>query len=49
MKMVAAAKYQVSERELKPARLYGVGAQGKFVFTYTKSSDELLLILSSPL
>ncbi len=28
MKMVSAAKYQISERELKPARTYGSGAQG---------------------
>lgn len=29
MKMVSAAKYQIAEKELKPARTYGVGAQGK--------------------
>ena len=31
MKMVAAAKYQIAERELKPARTYGSGAQGMSV------------------
>lgn len=30
MKMVSAAKYQIAERELKPARAYGEGAQGTF-------------------
>lgn len=30
MKMVSAAKYQIAERELNPARTYGVGAQGMF-------------------
>lgn len=30
MKMVSAAKFQLSERELKPARIYGVGAQGMY-------------------
>lgn len=29
MKMVAAAKYARAERELKPARVYGVGSLGK--------------------
>lgn len=29
MKMVSAAKYNRAERELKPARSYGGGAQGK--------------------
>ena len=29
MKMISAAKYAKAERELKPARSYGVGAQGK--------------------
>ena len=28
MKMVSAAKYQIAERELKPARSFGEGAQG---------------------
>ena len=28
MKMVSAAKFQLAERELKPARTYGEGAQG---------------------
>jgi len=28
-KMVSAAKYQIAERELKPARSYGEGARGK--------------------
>ena len=28
MKMVSAAKFQLAERELKPARSYGEGAQG---------------------
>lgn len=32
MKMVSAAKYQIAERELKPARTYGIGAQGKYIF-----------------
>ena len=31
MKMVSAAKFQMSERELKPARTYGVGAQGTWL------------------
>lgn len=29
MKMVSAAKYQIAERELKPARTYGIGAQSE--------------------
>ena len=29
MNMVSAAKYAKAERELKPARSYGLGAQGK--------------------
>lgn len=29
MKMVSAAKYQMADKELKPARIYGAGAQGK--------------------
>jgi len=29
MKMVAAAKYAKAERELRPARPFGQGAQGK--------------------
>lgn len=29
MKMVAAAKYARAERELKPARIYGLGSLGK--------------------
>ena len=29
MKMVSAAKYSQAERQLKPARTYGVAAQGK--------------------
>ncbi len=28
MKMVSAAKFRIAERELKPARAYGEGAQG---------------------
>ena len=28
MKMISAAKYSKAERELKPARSYGIGAQG---------------------
>ena len=28
MKMVSAAKYARAERELKPAKTYGLGAQG---------------------
>lgn len=28
MKMVSAAKYTKAERELRPARTYGLGAQG---------------------
>lgn len=31
MKMVSAAKFQLSERELKPARTYGIGAQGTYL------------------
>jgi F-type H+-transporting ATPase subunit gamma len=31
MKMVSAAKYNRAERELKPARAYGQGAQGKLL------------------
>ena len=31
MKMVSAAKYQIADRELKPARVFGVGAQGNEV------------------
>lgn len=31
MKMVSAAKYQIADRELKPARVFGFGAQGKKV------------------
>ena len=34
MKMVSAAKYQIAEKELKPARTYGSGAQG---FLYIKT------------
>lgn len=33
MKMVSAAKFQLAERELKPARTYGEGAQGMHVHT----------------
>lgn len=29
MKMVAAAKYARAERDLKPARVYGIGSLGK--------------------
>lgn len=29
MKMVSAAKFALAERELKPARVYGIGAQGE--------------------
>ena len=32
MKMVSAAKFQLAERELKPARSYGEGAQGTHTF-----------------
>jgi hypothetical protein len=31
MKMVSAAKYQIADRELKPARVFGLGAQGKCI------------------
>ena len=31
MKMVSAAKFQLAERELKPARSYGEGAQGTLI------------------
>ena len=31
MKMVSAAKYARAERELKPARTYGLGAKGDFL------------------
>ena len=30
--MVSAAKYQIAEKELKPARTYGIGAQSKWWF-----------------
>ena len=30
MKMVSAAKYQIAERELVPAKTYGGGALGMF-------------------
>ena len=30
MKMVSAAKYAKAERELKPAKIYGSGVEGKF-------------------
>lgn len=32
MKMVAAAKYARAERQLKPARVYGTGALGMWLF-----------------
>ena len=32
MKMVSAAKFQLAERELKPARSYGEGAQGTTIY-----------------
>ena len=32
MKMVSAAKFQLAERELKPARTFGEGAQGLCVW-----------------
>lgn len=31
MKMVSAAKYQMAERQLKPARSFGEGAQGNLL------------------
>ena len=31
MKVVAAAKYNRAEKELKPAKVYGKGALGKYV------------------
>lgn len=34
MKMVSAAKYQIADKELKPARIYGVGAQGKLLYLF---------------
>lgn len=34
MKMVSAAKFQLAERELKPARSYGEGAQGMHTYTH---------------
>lgn len=37
MKMVSAAKYQISERELQPAKVYGVGAQGMVECTIAAS------------
>ena len=30
MKMVSAAKYAKAEKDLRPARSYGAGAQGEF-------------------
>ena len=35
MKMVSAAKFQLAERELKPARTYGEGAQGTHAHSHT--------------
>ena len=34
MKMISAAKYARAERELRPARSYGVGAKGLQMFQY---------------
>lgn len=34
MKMVSAAKYQIADKELKPARTYGIGAQSKRLFKW---------------
>lgn len=43
MKMVSAAKYAKAERELKPARSYGVGAKGRLRLAVLSSvPDEYL-------
>jgi len=54
MKMVSAAKYSRAERELKPARTYGVGANAFFnkaevtpVEEESKKNKELLVAMSS--
>uniref|UniRef100_A0A2K6QP73 ATP synthase F(1) complex subunit gamma, mitochondrial n=1 Tax=Rhinopithecus roxellana TaxID=61622 RepID=A0A2K6QP73_RHIRO len=45
MKMVAAAKYARAERELKPARIYGLGSLMKSeVATLTAAGKEVMLV-----
>ena len=36
MQMVSAAKYARAEKELKPARVYGTGAQGVLDFLFLR-------------
>ena len=51
MKMVSAAKYARAERELKPARSYGLGAKSAFshtphFWTWLCVSEDIICLLS---
>lgn len=45
MKMVSAAKFTRAERELRPARAYGAGAQGMLVWLIRVVTDKLIKLI----